>query len=109
MLNKKDYSLNLGILGTVFAMVGIIASLWFGKFVKKRMFSEIVLASSVAALFSSGMFTWYTNEVTLLIYNFISATAISLLIQICDVNMYNLFNSDYVSPWVCIDWLFSSN
>jgi len=89
--------LNLGIFGTIFAVFSIITSLLFSKYATKKMFPKILFAACMAALFSLGMFVWYTNNITLLIYNFVCSTGISLLSQIADVNMYNLSNSKCVT------------
>lgn len=89
--------LNLGIFTTIFAVFSILVSFLFGRYGSKKMFPKILFACSLASLTSLGLFVMCPNELTFLFYNFIYVTAISLLGQIAEVNVYNLSNSKCVN------------
>lgn len=89
--------MNLGIFTTIFSCFSIVTSYLFGRFCKKKMFSKILFSAALASLLSLVLFICNTVEWTFLIYNFVYVTAISLMEQITEINMYNLSNSKCVT------------
>lgn len=89
--------LNLGFFTTLFAVFSIITSYFFGKYAKKSMFPRILFVASMASLFSLAMFVIHTSQITFLIYNLVYSTGMLLLLQISDINAYNLSNAKCVT------------
>ncbi|MBQ8293970.1 MAG: MFS transporter [Alphaproteobacteria bacterium] len=89
--------LNLGIFTTVFSGCSVATSWALGRFGKHKYYPYILVGAMVAILGAMTLFVWQTVPATFLIYNFIYATAIVLLDQICSVNMFKLSRSKCVT------------
>lgn len=89
--------LNLGIFTTIFAACSIFASYLLAKFGTKQKFPQILAACMLVIFGGLSIFIWKTTPITFLIYNFVYATAITILAQICDINMFNLSKSKCVT------------
>lgn len=86
----------LGAFTTIFAFCSIMASYLFGRFAQRQHFPKILRVCTIAAIGAMTLFVCRTTPQTFLLYNFMYATAISLMDQINDTNMYNLAQSQCV-------------
>ncbi len=82
--------LNLGIFTTLFSICSILTAVLFGRFGRQENFPKLLVVSTVMILGVMSLFIINTTPATFLLYNFMSATAIILLGQICDTNSYKL-------------------
>ncbi len=89
--------LNLGIFTTIFSICSIIVSMLFSRFATREMFPKILGLQLCFIVIGLGVFVGYTTPATFLIYNFVAATSIAVMTQICKVNVYNLSQSKCVS------------
>lgn len=89
--------LNLGIFTTIFSVCSIVSSYLFGRFARRRNFPHILMWCMLVSMGAIAWFLTDTTPMTFLVYNFIYATAMALMIQICDINVYNLSQSKCVS------------
>lgn len=85
--------MNLGIFTTIFSFCTIITSFLFGRFAKRNHFPLILLVCTLVSIACMSLFVFNTTPYTFLIYNFINATAIAVMVLICDINVYNLSQS----------------
>lgn len=85
--------LKLGAFTTIFAICSILTTYLAGRFAIRRNFPKILMVCTILAMSSMAMFVFWTTTVTFLIYNFIYATVLTLMLQIDDVNVYNLAQS----------------
>lgn len=88
--------LNLGFLTTVFAVCSIATTYFAGMFAMREHFPKILTVCTVLAMGAMGIFVFWTTPVTFLLYNFIYATVLTLMLQISDINVYNLAQSGCV-------------
>ena len=89
--------LNLGIFTTVFSVFSIVTSWLLGRYGKRKYYSYIILISMFIALGGISLFVWHATPITFLVYNFVYATAIVAMDQLCSVNMYSLSNSKCIT------------
>ncbi len=89
--------LKLGALTTVFSLCSILASLIFSRYGRRDNFVRILMLCSVMILGGLSWFVIDTTPLSFVIYNFVYATAIITMTQICDVNFYNLSQSRCVT------------
>ncbi len=89
--------LNLGIFTTIFAACSGLTSWLLGQYGKQKHYPRILNISVLAILITLMLFVWRTTPTTFLLYNFIYATAIVVLDQLCGVNMFNLSKSRCVT------------
>lgn len=89
--------LNLGIFTTLFSICSIVTSWLTGRFGRPRYYPYMILGAMCAILIGISLFVWRTTPINFLVYNFIYATAIVVLEQLCSVNMFKLSNSKCVT------------
>ncbi len=97
--------LNLGILTTVFSLFSIISSWLLGRYVRIHNYAHVLKVCLFMIICGMTLFIYKTNPVTFLLYNFIYATAVVLLEQICTFNMYRLSNSKCVTSNHRVEYL----
>ncbi|MBD5389105.1 MFS transporter [bacterium] len=88
--------LKLGALGTLFAICSMITTWGFSRIARATSFSKMLSVCAAAIFVGMGLFVGHTTPMTFLIYNFMYATAICLLEQICETNTYTLSKSPCV-------------
>lgn len=89
--------LNLGIFTTIFSVFSIVTSWLLGRYGKRKYYSYIILISMFVALGGISLFVWHATPITFLVYNFVYATAIVAMDQLCSVNMFALSNSKCIT------------
>lgn len=89
--------LNLGIFTTIFSVFSIVTSWLLGRYGKRKYYSYIILISMFIALGGISLFVWHATPIMFLVYNFVYATAIVAMDQLCSVNMYALSNSKCIT------------
>lgn len=97
--------LNLGILTTVFSLFSITSSWLLGRYVHIRNYTHVLKVCLFMIICGMTLFIYQTNPITFLLYNFIYATAVVLLDQICTFNMYRLSNSKCVTSNHRVEYL----
>lgn len=85
--------LKLGFLTTVFAMCSIATTYLAGRFAVRKKFPKILVICTVISMVVMGGFVFWTTPGTFLLYNLLYATVLTLMLQISDVNVYNLAQS----------------
>ncbi|MCM1294084.1 MAG: MFS transporter [Muribaculaceae bacterium] len=85
--------LNLGIFTTIFSICSILTAILGGRYATRENFSKLFAICTVIAISVMGIFMYWTTPATFLLYNFIYATVLTLMLQISDVNVYNLAQS----------------
>ncbi len=85
--------MNLGIFTTIFSFCSIITSFLFSRFAKRNHFPLILSICTLVSITCMSLFVFYTTPYTFLVYNFINATAIAVMVLICNTNVYNLSQS----------------
>ena len=89
--------LNLGIFTTLFSVFSIMTSWLLGRYGKYRYYRYIILFAMFVSLGGISLFVWRATPATFLIYNFVYATAILILDQLCSVNVFSLSNSKCIT------------
>lgn len=89
--------LNLGALTTVFAMCSIATSMAFSRWGRRDNFAHILMLCTVMILGGVSWFVIDTTPLSFIVYSFVYATAVVLMDQICEVNIYNLSQSRCVT------------
>ena len=97
--------LNLGIFTTLFSICSIVTSWLTGRYGRPRYYPYMILGGMFVSLIGISLFVWEATPITFLIYNFVYATAIVLLDQLCSVNMYKLSKSKCVTSNHQIEYL----
>lgn len=90
--------LNLGIFTTIFSICSIITSVLGGRFASRANYSKLLAVCTILAFGIMATFMIWTTPLTFLMYNLLSATVLTLMLQISDVNVYNLAQSRCVKP-----------
>lgn len=85
--------LKLGFLTTVFAICSIATTYLAGRYAVRENFPKILTFCTVTSMTVMGMFLLWTTPGTFLLYNLLYATVLTLMLQISDVNVYNLSQS----------------
>lgn len=97
--------LNLGIFTTLFSICSIVTSWLAGRYGKPRYYPYMILGAMFVSLIGISLFVWQATQITFLIYNFVYATAIVILDQLCSVNMYKLSKSKCITSNHQIEYL----
>ncbi len=90
--------MNLGVLTTVFSLCSILASVAFSRWGRRDNFAQVLMLCTLMILAGLSWFVIDTTPLSFIVYNFVYATAIIIMNQICDVNFYNLSQSRCVTP-----------
>ena len=89
--------LNLGMFTTLFSLCSILSTWCMGRFCHHRRYPIVVSVCMLLTMFGISLFVWHTSPITFLVYNFVYATAIVVMDQICKVNMFKLSKSKCVT------------
>lgn len=89
--------LNLGIFTTIFSFCSILTSWVVGRISRWKYYTYVLQIFMLLIMLGVSLFIWRTTPVTFLIYNFVYATAIVGLDQVCKTNMFNLSKSRCVT------------
>ena len=90
-------NLNLGIFTSVFALCSIAISFLFGRFVRFKSFTFILIVSSIFTFVGTTYFVLDVSKISFIFYNFIFATATHLIRIINDTNFYKVTQNKSVS------------
>ena len=89
--------LKLGFFTTFFSLCSVFSTWCMGRFCHQRRYPIVVSVCMLLTMFGISLFVWHTTPITFLIYNFVYATAIVVMDQICKVNMFKLSKSKCVT------------
>ena len=89
--------LNLGMFTTLFAIMSILASYVMGRFSKESQTRHIIRGCMLVIILGMAIFVGWTTPGTFLIYNFVYATAIVMLNQICESKIFQLSHSKCIT------------
>lgn len=90
-------NLNLGIFTTLFSLCSIVTSWLLGRYGKRKYYSLIIWLGMFVALGGISLFLWRTIPETFLVYNFVYATAIVAIDQLCSVSVFALAKSKCIT------------
>ncbi len=89
--------LNLGALTTGFAVCSILGAWAFSRWGHRNNFARVLMLCTVMILGGLSWFILDTTAISFIVYNFVYATAVVTMDQICQVNTYNLSQSRCVT------------
>lgn len=103
--------LNLGVFTTLFSLCSVISSWCLGRFCPNKNYPFVISLCMLMTMFGVSVFIWRATPLTFLIYNFVYATAILVLDQLCKVYLFTLSKSSCVTNnhkiefFVLRDWV----
>ena len=90
-------NLNLGIITSVFSACTVLITFIFGKFCRFESFIPILGVCSLLVFVVATYFVFNTSKSSLIAYNLIYATALQLVLLICDINFYQVSQNKSVT------------
>ena len=88
-----ETNLNLGIFNSAFAILTIIISYIFGRYINKEQYPALSLVNSLFIIVTAFLFAFDSSKINFILYNICYATFIQLIQLITDTNLFNISNS----------------
>lgn len=88
-----ETNLNLGILTSVFAVVGIAVSFLLGRFGQPKFFKKMLVFSNVFMIGASVLFLVATGKLSFIFFRFAEVSALKLINSVDEINLTNASNS----------------
>lgn len=93
IITKFENNLNLGIFNSIFALITIIISYIFGKYLLSSQYRTLSIINTVFIIITVFLFAFFDNKISFILYNICYASFIQILQLITEVNMFNISNS----------------
>lgn len=99
ILGAFKTDLNLGAITSLATLLSIVAVYWYGRRYKHKSDRNLAVVMSALPVLAVLVLLLWWNDVTLLLYNIFYVIAVTLLILMRDIRLFNVANSEMVGVW----------